>query len=139
MMRRYTALAWDNIRHDPSGFILASAYRTIRLFVIQGSSDRLTTQQFSGSRLPYAAAEVVSVAFLALFGIGVVVAWRQRSNMVLPLLLVAYIPATLAPVLTNMRYTVTVQPLMFIFVAVALRAMLRSARQPRAARQPSAI
>jgi hypothetical protein len=36
---------------------------------------------------------------------------------------IAYLPFTLAPVLTNMRYSVTVQPLMFMFTAVALVAL----------------
>jgi len=35
------------------------------------------------------------------------------------------VPLTICFVLTNMRYTVTVQPLMFIFVSVALLAALR--------------
>jgi hypothetical protein len=42
--------------------------------------------------------------------------------------LIAYVPATLAPVLTNMRYTVTVQPLMFIFMAIAISALTSIAR-----------
>src|SRR5213078_1163761 len=33
-MRRYSALAFDNIRRDPLGFALASAYRAVRLFVV---------------------------------------------------------------------------------------------------------
>jgi hypothetical protein len=33
---------------------------------------------------------------------------------------VLYVPLTIAPVLTNMRYSVTVQPIIFIFIAVAL-------------------
>jgi len=39
--------------------------------------------------------------------------------------LIAYVPLTLAPVLINMRYTVTVQPLMFVFMAIALSSMAR--------------
>ena len=130
MMSRYMALAMDNIRRDPVGFARASAYRAVRLFFIQGSSDRLTSQQFSRSRRAYAAAEAISIAFLGLFGLGVVIAWRRRYRLWLPLLLVAYIPATLAPVLTNMRYTITIQPLMFIFVAVAIMAILHLAVPP---------
>jgi hypothetical protein len=132
MMSRYMALAIDNIRRDPIGFARASAYRAVRLFFIQGTSDRLTSQQFSRSGRAYAAAEAISLAFLALFGLGVVIAWRRGYQLWLPLLLVAYIPATLAPVLTNMRYTVTVQPLMFIFVAIAIMAIVRhSEHAPR--------
>jgi hypothetical protein len=138
MMRRYMALAIDNIRHDPSGFVWASAYRAVRLFVIEGTSDRLTAQQFSRSRLAYAVAEAVSIGFLGLFGLGVGIAWRRGDRFGLPLLLILSIPATLAPVLTNMRYTVTVQPLMFIFVAIAITAIPRSAGRSRVPSLPSA-
>ena len=44
----------------------------------------------------------------------------RRLSVQLPLVLILYVPATIAPVLTNMRYTITVQPLMFIFVAITL-------------------
>jgi hypothetical protein len=123
LMGRYSALAFDNIRRDPVDFLLASAYRAVRLFLIQGTSDRFTAQQFAGSRLVYAAATAVSIMYLTLFGIGVIVAWRRGHHLGLPLLLIAYVPATLAPVLTNMRYTVTIQPLMFVFMAVAITAL----------------
>jgi hypothetical protein len=33
---------------------------------------------------------------------------------------VAYVPLTIAPVLTNMRYSVTVQPIIFTFIAAAV-------------------
>jgi dolichyl-phosphate-mannose-protein mannosyltransferase len=120
MMRRYVALALDNIRRDPLEFAAASAYRAVRLFVIAGSSDRSTAQQFAGSRAVYTAGMLASAAYLTLFGAGILVAWRRRYAFWLPLLLILYVPATLAPVLTNMRYTVTVQPIVFMFVALAL-------------------
>jgi MYXO-CTERM domain-containing protein len=138
MMRRYLALAIDNIRRDPAGFMRASGYRALRLFVIQGTSDRWTTQQFHQSGRAYLAGEAVSSGFLGLFGLGVIVAWRRRLQFGLPLLLVVYIPATLAPVLTNMRYTVTVQPLMFMFVAIAITASRRSAGEAPARPAPAA-
>jgi hypothetical protein len=69
----------------------------------------------------YTAATGVSFVFLALFVTGVIIAWRRGDAIGLPLLLVLYVPATIAPLLTNMRYSVTVQPLMFVFVAVALK------------------
>jgi hypothetical protein len=128
MMRRYSALAFDNIRRDPAGFAAASAYRAVRLFLIQGTSDLRTAQQFTASRRIYAAGTVVSAVALILFAIGAVVGWRRGDRIGLPLLLIASVPATLAPVLTNMRYTVTVQPLMFVFMALALRALARSDR-----------
>jgi hypothetical protein len=130
MMRRYVTLAADNIRHDPLGFVLASAYRAVRLFMIQGTSDRFTAQQFAQSRRVYAAAMSVSIIYLTLFVIGVVMAWhRGGSGLVLPLLLIASLPVTLAPVLTNMRYSVTVQPLMFMFAAIAIMAFARRWRR----------
>jgi len=127
LMRRYSALAFDNIRREPMGFALASAYRAVRLFLIEGTSDRLTAQQFAGSRPIYAAGTGVSIVCLMLFGIGVIEGWRRGHRIGLPLLLIAYVPATLAPVLTNMRYTLTVQPLMFVFMAVAIARLTGSA------------
>jgi len=123
LMRRYASLAIDNIGRAPGAFVLASAYRALRLFVIVGNDDQLTTQQFAQSRRVYRAATAASCVLLAMFLAGVVIAWRRRYPVALPLLLIAYLPATLAPVLTNMRYTLTVQPLMFMFVAVALGAL----------------
>ena len=136
-MRRYSALAFDNIRRDPGGFLRASAYRALRVFVIQGTDDRYTSQQFSSSLLIYRLATVVTVAYLIAFAAGAVVAWRRDDAVVLPLLLVAYVPVTIAPVLTNMRYSVTVQPIVFIFIAAAVTALLERAgllARPPAAR-----
>ncbi|MEO8681190.1 MAG: glycosyltransferase family 39 protein [Vicinamibacterales bacterium] len=124
-MRRYMALALDNIGRDPIGFALASAYRMVRLFVIRGTDDTATTQQFRSSRLAYAAGTVFSSAYLLVFVAGVIVAWRQRSALLWLLVPVAYVPLTICFVLTNMRYTITVQPLMFVFVALAVVTALR--------------
>jgi len=132
-MRRYLALAFDNIRHDPAGFVLASVYRAVRLFVIQGNADRQTSQQFAGSGAIYAAATIASVTYLLLFAGGIVAAWRRGADVALPLVLIAYIPLTLAPVLTNMRYSVTVQPLIFMFIAAALTAIAARVRERRTA------
>ncbi len=125
LMNRYMALAADNIRRDPGGFALASLYRAVRLFVVYGSSDRATSQQFRGSGLVYAAGFLISVSYLALFAAGVLIAARQRSALLLFLIPIVYVPVTICFVLTNMRYTVTVQPLMFAFMAVAVVAVLR--------------
>jgi hypothetical protein len=126
MMRRYIALAYENIRLDPLGFLLASAYRAVRLFIVEGSADRFTAQQFTNSGRVYAAGTAVSILFLILCAAGIVVGWRQGNRIGLPLLLILSVPATLAPVLINMRYTVTIQPLMFVFVATAIAALTRS-------------
>jgi hypothetical protein len=124
MMRRYTALALDNISRDPLAFAMSSLYRAGRLFVIRGTSDQLTTQQFESSRAVYMAGTVLSAVYLVLFTAGVVISMRRRSSVLLLLLPILYVPATICFVLTNMRYTITVQPLMFVFVAVALLAAL---------------
>ena len=125
MLRRYTALALDNIQRDPIGFAAASAYRMIRMFIIRGSDDPATTQQFRWSRLVYGAGQWISTLYFLVFVGGVAVAWRQRSALLVFVVPIVYIPLTICFVLTNMRYTVTVQPLMFAFVAVALAAALR--------------
>jgi hypothetical protein len=125
MMRRYSALALDNIRRDPLAFVAASAYRMLRLFVVRGSDDRDAVQQFESSRLVYSAATLASAAYLALFLTGVVVALRRRQPLLLLLIPILYVPLTICWVLTNMRYTITMQPLVFAFIATALASYLR--------------
>jgi hypothetical protein len=127
-MARYTALAFDNIKRDPGAFALASAYRMIRLFIIRGTDDQLTTLQFPLSRLIFQAGLVASIAYFATFLAGVFIAWRARSPFLYALVPIVYVPLTICFVLTNMRYTVTVQPLMFVFVAIAVAAALRLGR-----------
>jgi hypothetical protein len=124
MMQRYLALAYDNIARDPAGFALASAYRAARLFVILGSGDRSSSQQFRGSNLAYLAGTVLSGAYFAVFAAGVLISIRQRSALLLFLVPIVYVPLTICFVLTNMRYSVTMQPLMFGFMAVAVAAAL---------------
>ena len=121
LMRRYTALALDNVGRDPVGFVLASAYRAVRMFIVTGAADTDTAHQFAHSGRIYAAAMTVSIVFLAVFVCGVVIGIRSGAAIGLPLLLIASVPLTLAPVLINMRYTVTVQPLMFVMAAIGLR------------------
>jgi len=121
--RRYSTLALDNIRREPLAFLTASLYRVYRVFVVVGSKDKWTNQQFSGAAAVYASATMVSLAVLGLFLAGVVILWRRGADVLLPLLLILYVPATIAPLLTNMRYSVTVQPLMFVFVAATLRSL----------------
>jgi hypothetical protein len=119
-MRRYLALALDNVRRDPMAYLTSVIYRTLRVFFIEGTDDLHTAQQFTDSGRIYRAAQVVSIALFSLFAVGVWAAWSRGAAIALPLLLIAYIPATLAFVLTNMRYSITVQPLMFLFIAAAL-------------------
>ena len=51
---------------------------------------------------------------------GVWVSWRRRDPILWLLLPILYVPATICLVLTNMRHTITEQPLVFVFVAIAL-------------------
>lgn len=123
-MGRYSALAFDNIARDPMAFARATAYRALRIFVIQGTDDAQTAQQFSRSSIIYRVGTAATIVTLLLFAGGIVVAWRRGEPILFLLLLVAYVPLTIAPVLTNMRYSVTVQPIVFIFIAAALTAVL---------------
>jgi hypothetical protein len=124
LMRRYTALAFDNIRRDPSAFVWACAYRALRLFIVDGTSDSWTTQQFEGGRRVYLAASLVSASYLLAGIVGIVIAFRRRTRAWLLLMPVVYVPITISYVLTNMRYTVTIQPMLLAFVAVAVTAAL---------------
>jgi hypothetical protein len=126
-MRRYTALAWDNIRRAPGAFAAASAYRAVRMFVVQGTSDASTGWQFEGSRTVYAVATLASLSYVLTAVAGVIVAIRRRQRVWFLLTPLVYIPATICFVLTNMRYTITVQPLLIAFVAVALTAAVPTA------------
>ena len=122
-MRRYVALAVDNISRDPSAYAWSVLYRAMRLFVVQGTDDRRTAQQFEGGRFVYATATLASASYFLMFVCGAWIAWRRGYEVWLPLALIAYVPATIAFVLTNMRYTITVQPLMLVFGAVAIVAL----------------
>ena len=123
-MRRYTALAVDNIRRDPVAYAWSVVYRSIRLFIIMGSDDRGTAHQFAHSRLVYLVGSVVSGGFFLLCLAGAWIGWRRSYAVALHLILIASLPATIAFVLINMRYTVTVQPVILMFVAVTIAAAL---------------
>ncbi|MBM3559775.1 MAG: hypothetical protein FJX53_07885, partial [Alphaproteobacteria bacterium] len=118
--RRYMALAMDNIRRGPIDYAWSVLYRSIRLFIIMGTDDLGTAQQFANSRVVYAAGTLLSSVYLALAMIGAWIAWQRGYAVLLPVALILYIPVTIAFVLTNMRYTTTVQPLLLILVAVTL-------------------
>jgi hypothetical protein len=78
--------------------------------------------------LIFDAGMVASIIYLGAFIAGVVIAWRARSPFLYALIPIAYVPLTICFVLTNMRYTITVQPLMFVFVAMTIGAALGVAR-----------
>lgn len=126
-MARYTTLAFDNIKRDPAAFVMASAYRMVRLFIIRGTDDQQTTFQFPLSRLIFQAGQVASMIYFGMFLAGVILALRARSPFSYALIPIVYVPLTICFVLTNMRYTITVQPLMFVFVAIAMAAALKVA------------
>lgn len=123
-MRRYSGLALDNIRRDLVAYAWSVLYRSVRLFVIMGSDDRGTAHQFENSRLVYLMGTVVSGGFFLLFLAGAWIGRRRGHAVMLPLFLIATLPATIAFVLINMRYTITVQPLILIFASVALLELL---------------
>jgi dolichyl-phosphate-mannose-protein mannosyltransferase len=123
-MRRYTALALDNIRSDPGAFAVASAYRAVRLFVVEGSPDPYTAVQFEHSAVVYRLATLVSALYALVGAIGAIVAIRQRRRVWVLLTPLLYVPLTICFVLINMRYSVTVQPYLIAFAAVAVSAML---------------
>ena len=128
-MRRYTALAMDNIRRQPAAFALASLYRIGRLFVIRGSGDISRAQQFTASRLIYGIGLAASLAVFLVFLAGVWIAWRRRDPLLWLLVPIVYVPLTICFVLTNMRYSITTQPYIFVFVAIALLSVVSPRRR----------
>jgi hypothetical protein len=68
-------------------------------------------------------------AHLMVFVGGAVWAWRRRPGLRILLLPIVYIPLTICFVLTNMRYTITVQPLIFVFAAAAVVALFKLEEQ----------
>jgi hypothetical protein len=120
MEHRYMALALDNIRRDPAAFARASLYRFGRVFIVEGDTDHHTAQQFAGSGATYAVAKAASFGYVGIAIAGVIVAARRRMRLWFLLTPIVYLPATICFVLTNQRYSVTVQPMLFAFCAVAL-------------------
>lgn len=121
---RYVTLALDNIRAAPLSYAASVAYRAVRLFVIRGSDNRNSVQQFGGSGFVYGAGAALSALYFVAFLAGVGVAFRRCRAALLLLVPILYVPATISFVLTNMRYTITVQPYVFVFVALALIAAI---------------
>jgi hypothetical protein len=119
-LRRFMALSWDNIQHDPLAYLVASATRAVRVFVIAGSEDVRTAYQFSGAGRVYAIGRAVSVLFLALAAAGVWIARAKGFRVLLLLAPILYVPLTICFMLINARYSMTMQPFMFAFVATAL-------------------
>ena len=113
-------MLFRSIRHDPGAFLAAAVRHAARVFIIVGHSESDEARQFSGSGVVYALGTVLSVTALGLFVIGLLICWSRRQMpwpMVLP---PAYVSATIAPFLTEARYTITVQPFMYALIAVTL-------------------
>jgi dolichyl-phosphate-mannose-protein mannosyltransferase len=119
-LRRFTALALDNIRRDPLGYAAASALRALRVFIITGSDDQRTAYQFSGAGRVYAIGRAASLVFFGLFVAGVGIAVARRMHVFMLVVPIAYIPLTICFMLINARYSMSVQPFVFAFVAVSL-------------------
>lgn len=120
---RYVRLALDNLSRTPVAYALASARRMIGIFVIVGSDNPGAAHQFLGSRLVYAAGQAISVTVFVLFVSGMVLAWRRHADAAVLTAAVLYVPITISPFLTNARYSMSVQPFVYAFVAVALVAV----------------
>ena len=101
--------------------------------MIEGTDDRRTAFQFDGSGVVYLVGTIASATYFLLFVAGTWIAWKRGYALWLPLALILYLPATISFVLTNMRYTITVQPLLLIFAGVAVEAALRRQSIPIAA------
>jgi hypothetical protein len=126
---RFMQLSAANIRAEPIGYAVATAMRVARLFVVVGSESRDRTAQFSRSQFVYLAATALSAVYFGLLIAGIAIALRRRYDVSLMVLAIVYVPATLCAMLVEMRYTVTIQPFVFAFVAVALLAAYD--RRPR--------
>jgi hypothetical protein len=119
-MRRFVALAMDNIKVDPGAYLAASARRALRVFVIEGSTDRKTATQFNESGRVYVAARWVSIAYLLLFAAGLASAVQSRHQLLVLVAPIVYVPLTICFMLINARYSMTIQPFMFGVIAVGL-------------------
>jgi len=124
-LRRFTALSIDNIRHDPVGFAAASALRLLRVFIIEGSEDRRTAYQFAGAGRVYVVGRALSIVYAALFAAGLGIAVRRRLRPFVLLAPIVYVPLTICFVLVTARYSMTTQPFVFAFIALALDALRR--------------
>lgn len=119
-MRRATALALDNIRREPAAFAVASLKRALRLFVVEGGVDPESTVQFRHSGVIYTVARAVSAVYFGLFVCGLILAVRRGHRLLVLLVPIVYVPLTICPMLVTSRYATTMQPFIFVFIAIAL-------------------
>ena len=135
-MRRFNALSLDNVRHDPVHYLIASARRALRVFVIEGSDDTQTAYQFNHAGLLYAIGRGVSLVYLGLFVAGLVIAVATHRSIVVLLTPIVFVPLTICFMLINARYSMTTQPFMFAFVAIALVSAIDAWTTRRSRRRP---
>ena len=119
-MDRHTQLALENIKGKPMSFVTASAKRLFRMFVVLGLDDARHSTQTRQRQVVFAVGTALSLGVFVLFAAGVALSSRLGHNTGVFLAAVVYLPLTIFPFLTNMRYTVSVQPFMLVFVAVSL-------------------
>lgn len=137
-MRRATALALDNIRREPAAFAWASLKRALRLFVVQGGVDRDASVQFAHSGLIYGVGRAASYVYFGLFVCGLIVAVRRGHRLLVLLAPLVYIPVTICPMLVTSRYATTMQPFIFVFIAIGLVAAYDVIHPARAGEIPIA-
>ncbi|MFC1537586.1 glycosyltransferase family 39 protein, partial [Gemmatimonadota bacterium] len=121
MQARYLALAKENIRQRPWDYTIECLKRMYgRLFIVRGSSDVNTAHQFKGSRIIYKIGFILSLLIMIAMVFGVVIGFRRKMAVGLFLLPILYIMLTISPLLNNMRYSMTVQPFMIIFISITI-------------------
>jgi hypothetical protein len=128
---RFTRLALDDIRRAPLAYAAATFRRMVGIFVTVGSENRDAAHQFAGSRVLYGLGTVVTVGVFVLFLSGIAIAWRHGGDVAPLVAAVFYVPVTIAPFLTNARYSLSGQPFVLAFVAIALLALYDAVRLRR--------
>lgn len=122
--RRYIALSMDNIQREPGKYLLACFYRAFRLFVIRGSKDFKTAYQFINSGLIWSISSVISILYLLGMILGVAISISRRYPVMLFLSPIIYISVTTCFFVSNMRYSIPVQPYFFFFISILIIAFL---------------
>lgn len=122
--RRYIALSVDNVRQEPGKYLLACLYRTFRVFIIRGSTDFKTSYQFADSGLIWSISSLISISYLLCMILGLVISLSRGYHIVLFLSPIIYISLTTCVSVINMRYSVPVQPFIFVFVSIFILAFL---------------
>lgn len=121
---RLVALALDNIRRRPLEFLKSRLSQVYRLFVVKGSNDPFTAQQFPASGLVYTFAFFYTLSIFILMLTGVIIALKRKYPLMSTLIPIVYILLTLSLVQANARFAMAIQPFILVFVAISLEALL---------------